>query len=91
MAEGDGDEVEWLDDFVQSIRQIHEQALLIGGGAPGELTCSLYRLAPVHFSQPSVKTFTKVPGRGRLRSSSGSLATTLLLMATREQAHWLLS
>jgi len=42
MGQGDGQEVEWLDRLVGVVRAIHELALEIGGGAPGEHTASLY-------------------------------------------------
>jgi death-on-curing protein len=42
MGQGDGQEVDWLDRLVDVVREIHELALEIGGGAPGEHTASLY-------------------------------------------------
>ena len=42
MDQGDGEEVGWLEDFVQLIRSIHDEVLEIGGGLTGEHTSSLY-------------------------------------------------
>ena len=42
MDQGDGEQVEWLNTLVESIRWFHEAMLEIGGGLPGEHTASLY-------------------------------------------------
>ncbi len=42
MGEGDGGQVEWLDELVGSVRELHELMLQIGGGVPGEHSSSLY-------------------------------------------------
>ena len=42
MAEGNGEEVGWLDDLVEAIRAHHNDALSDGGGLSGEHTERLY-------------------------------------------------
>ena len=41
MDQGYGEEIEWLHEFVEFVRQVHEQVLKVGGGAHGERTASL--------------------------------------------------
>ena len=41
MDQGNGAEVEWINDLVASIRQVHDELLKIGGGRSGERTASL--------------------------------------------------
>lgn len=36
MAQGDGEEIDWLDDLVEVVRQIHAQVLIVAGGLAGE-------------------------------------------------------
>ena len=45
MAEGDGQEVGWLDDFVEVIRQLHDSIIRESGGVLGERTALLYSAA----------------------------------------------
>jgi len=42
MAQGDGRQVEWLDELVERIRRFHDNALRTSGGVFGEHTSSLY-------------------------------------------------
>ena len=42
MGQGDGQEVDWLDSLVDSVRRVHATMLKVGGGAQGEHTASLY-------------------------------------------------
>jgi death-on-curing protein len=42
VAEGDGREVTWLDEFVAAIRDVHDQIIRQSGGAAGEHTELLY-------------------------------------------------
>jgi death-on-curing family protein len=42
MAQGDGQQVEWLDELVAVIRTIHEQVIHESGGVAGEHTALLY-------------------------------------------------
>ena len=42
MAQGDGGQVEWLDDLVNVLRSLHDHAVQISGGMLGEHTALLY-------------------------------------------------
>ena len=42
MGQGDGQEIDWLDPLVGSVRGVHDVMLKLGGGAQGEHTASLY-------------------------------------------------
>ena len=42
MGQGDGLQVDWLDELVDGVREVHELMLEVGGGARGEHTASLY-------------------------------------------------
>lgn len=42
MAQGDGGQVEWLEDLVGMIRRVHDVILRESGGVFGEHTASLY-------------------------------------------------
>jgi death on curing protein len=45
MAEGDGGQVDWLDELVDLLREVHDLALKQSGGMQGEHTASLYAAA----------------------------------------------
>ena len=42
MAEGDGEQVDWLDELVELIRQVHSDVIEASGGVLGERTSYLY-------------------------------------------------
>ena len=50
MVEGDGGQVDWLDDLVNVIREVHDRIIRESGGVLGEHTALLYGAAarPFH-------------------------------------------
>jgi hypothetical protein len=42
MAQGDGGQVDWLEDLVRAVRKLHDDILKQSGGVFGEHTSSLY-------------------------------------------------
>jgi prophage maintenance system killer protein len=42
MVEGDGRQIEWLDDLVQYVQDIHDRIITESGGVHGEHTALLY-------------------------------------------------
>ena len=73
MAQGDGEQVEWLESVVEYVRIIHEGVLRFGGGMPGEHTSALYKHAHLQLRRAAVPDESLRPQRSERDDSRCTL------------------